>query len=117
MPNTPVRAAAEGMSDYPRNSHRTHPFAIAGAFFRKVLMPWHARAKNAVVTKESVQESFMNQHVDRRALLASSAVAAAGVAAAVTSAGDVRAQTAQEGSGLSALIAAKAAAYARFDGD
>lgn len=50
MPNTNVRAAGEAMPDNPRYSQ---PFARVRAFFRKVPMPWHARAGNAVVTQES----------------------------------------------------------------
>ncbi|RWK12164.1 hypothetical protein [Mesorhizobium sp.] len=79
MSDTNVQAAAEGMSDYPRNPQR---FTPVRAFFRKVLMPWHARAENK--PEPIVQESFMNQHVDRRALLASSAAATAAFAAVVS---------------------------------
>jgi hypothetical protein len=69
MPNTSVRAAAEGMPNYPRNPHR---FALV----RKLLMRWSSRAENAPVIQSSVQESFMNQHVDRRQLVAGTAFAA-----------------------------------------
>ncbi|MER9859117.1 MULTISPECIES: hypothetical protein [unclassified Mesorhizobium] len=107
MPNTSVRAAAEGMPDYPRNPHRF-------VFVRKVLMLWHTRAGREPVVSNSVPESFMNQHVDRRALLASSAIATAAIA--------VASQEARAGDGsapsvspeLKGLIEAKHAAYARF---
>ncbi|RWX70523.1 hypothetical protein EN780_03110 [Mesorhizobium sp. M4B.F.Ca.ET.089.01.1.1] len=78
MSNTNAQTAAEGMSDYPRNPQR---FTHVRAFFRKVLMPWHARAESQ--TEPIVQESFMNQHVDRRTLLTSSAAATAAFAAVV----------------------------------
>lgn len=105
MPNNPVRAAAEGMPDCPRNPHRF-------SFVRKLLMSWHARAENIPVTETSVQETIMNQHVDRRALLTSSAIATAAIASASQEAragGDPGVSRELEG-----LIAAKHAAYARF---
>ncbi|AZO11198.1 hypothetical protein EJ074_20475 [Mesorhizobium sp. M3A.F.Ca.ET.080.04.2.1] len=102
-------AEARAAKAYPRDSH-----AAVGwlAFFRKMLMPWHARAENTPNPFE--QESFMNQHVDRRALLASSAVATAAVAAAVASVRDAHAEGPGVGA-LGALIAAKDAALARFN--
>ncbi|TIX16687.1 MAG: hypothetical protein E5V41_12800 [Mesorhizobium sp.] len=68
MPNTPVRAAAEGMSDYPRNPQ-------SKGFVRNLLMGWSSRASDAPATSE--QERFMNQHVNRRNVFASSAAMAA----------------------------------------
>ncbi|TIO90455.1 MAG: hypothetical protein E5X98_03715, partial [Mesorhizobium sp.] len=65
------------MSNYPRNPQ-------SNGFIRKLLMRWSSPAKYARVTEEFVQESFMNQHVDRRALLASSAAATAALAAVVS---------------------------------
>ncbi|MBZ9693571.1 MULTISPECIES: hypothetical protein [unclassified Mesorhizobium] len=56
----------------------------------------------------------MNQHVDRRALLSSSAVAAAAALAAVATDRDARAGETPIGA-LTSLMAAKDAAYARFD--
>ncbi|TIX84252.1 MAG: hypothetical protein E5V27_07085, partial [Mesorhizobium sp.] len=83
MPNITVRAAAEGMPNYPRNPHRL-------AFVRKLLMRWSSRVENAPVFQSSVQESFMNQHVSRRAFVETAAyasAAAAGVLAISTTAG------------------------------
>jgi len=105
MSNAPVRTTAEGMPDYPRNPHLFR-------FVRKVLMSWHAPAENIPLTETSVQENIMNQHVDRRALLTSSAIATAAIASASQEAragGDLGVSRELEG-----LIAAKHAAYARF---
>ncbi|TJV39451.1 MAG: hypothetical protein E5Y02_25475 [Mesorhizobium sp.] len=68
MPNNSVRAAAEGMPDYPRNPHLF-------AFVRKVLMFWHARAGREPIVSNFVPESFMNQHVTRRNVFATTASA------------------------------------------
>ncbi|MER8628536.1 hypothetical protein NKH55_02000 [Mesorhizobium opportunistum] len=108
MPNTSVRAAAEGMPDYPRNPHRF-------AFVRKVLMFWHARAGREPVVSNSVPESFMNQHVDRRALLTSSAIASAAMAAASQEARAGGTSAFSVSPELEALIEAKRAAYAAFN--
>lgn len=70
MSNPPVPASAEGMSTYPRNPHRF-------GFVRELLMRWGSRASTASVNQTLVQESFMNQHVDRRRIVASTAAAAA----------------------------------------
>ncbi|BCG91439.1 hypothetical protein MesoLj131a_03030 [Mesorhizobium sp. 131-2-1] len=57
----------------------------------------------------------MNQHVDRRALLASSTAAAAAVAAVVTATQDARAKDTSVSPELERLIAAKGKAYSDFD--
>lgn len=108
MPNKPVRAAAEGMSDYPRNPHRF-------AFVRKMLMFWHARAGREPVVSNSVPESFMNQHVDSRALLTSSAIATAAIFGASQEASAGGTSAACVSRELEGLIEAKHAAYARFE--
>ncbi|RUV87981.1 hypothetical protein EOA75_24825 [Mesorhizobium sp. M1A.F.Ca.IN.022.07.1.1] len=77
MPNKLVRAAVGGVSDYPHNPQ-------PNGFVRNLLMRWSSRAKYAPATEKFVQESFMNQHVDRRALLASSAAATAALAVVVS---------------------------------
>ncbi len=107
MSNTSVPAAAEGMSAYPRNPQRI-------GFVRELLMRWGARAENASVNQTPVQESFMNQHVDRRALLTSSATAAAAIAVASEEArgGTSASSVSRE---LEGLIDAKHAAYERFE--
>ncbi|RWB27529.1 hypothetical protein [Mesorhizobium sp.] len=81
MPNITVRAAAEGMPNYPRNPHRL-------AFVRKLLMRWSSRVENAPVFQSSVQESFMNQHVSPAFVetAAYASAAAAGVLAISTTA-------------------------------
>lgn len=61
MPNTPVRAAAEGMPSYPQKRRWI-------VFFRKLPMPWHSRAGTEPAEPSKPVESFMNQHVNRRAL-------------------------------------------------
>ncbi|WP_192182175.1 hypothetical protein [Mesorhizobium amorphae] len=104
MPNTPVRAAAEGMSNNPRNPHRL-------AFFRKMQMPWHVCAESEPATPNEAQESFMNQHVNRRALLAATTVAAAGIAAATPKAHARFDDTAE----VKALIKAHRVAEIAFD--
>lgn len=65
MPNT-VRAAAEGLPDYPHNPPRS-------GFFRELRMRWDSRWVTEPPDQNPDQESFMNQHVDRRSLLASAA--------------------------------------------
>lgn len=75
MPNTTVRAAAEGLPSYPRNSHGL-------GFVRKLLMAWASRAGSKPAARRPVQESFMNQHVHRRALIAASTGAACALAVA-----------------------------------
>lgn len=69
MPNNTVRAAAEGMPKYPRNPQRE-------GFVRKMLMFWHARAGREPATPNEPVESFMNQHVNRRLLVGTAAMAA-----------------------------------------
>ncbi|MER9018892.1 hypothetical protein [Mesorhizobium sp. M0898] len=73
MPNTTVRAAGEGMPIYPRNPHFL-------GFVRKLLLSWSSRAENASVIQSSVQESFMNQHVSRRAFVETAAYASTAMA-------------------------------------
>lgn len=72
MPNTPVRAAAGGLSDFPRNSQRF-------GFLRESLLSWNSRAASdpATPSSVSVEDKFMNQHVSRRTLITTGMAAGA----------------------------------------
>ncbi|RWE07662.1 MAG: hypothetical protein EOS23_26430 [Mesorhizobium sp.] len=79
MPNTSVRATAEGLPDSPRNPHRF-------ACLRQRLTAWNSGAGSNPTTQKSVsvEDSFMNRHVSRRTLMTTGLAAGAAFAAVAT---------------------------------
>ncbi|WP_155922488.1 hypothetical protein [Mesorhizobium sp. L103C131B0] len=73
MSHVAVRAPAEDLPCYPRNPQRF-------GFVRELLMRWSSRADRPSSDQPFVQESFMNQHVNRRHLVTTTAALAASAA-------------------------------------